>query len=119
MEGQKLRERIDRVNEKDAERQARLLYQQQRSIQKETECNHRLGAEADARRHPSPHHDADITIQLEAEELGLVINLNHEEVNQGRAEADVQRHPSPLHDADNNIQLEAEELGLVINLNHE
>ena len=67
----KERKRFERANEKDAEHQAMLLDQQQRSIQEETEGNHRVGGEAEEQRHPSPLHDTDNNIQLEAEdELG-------------------------------------------------
>ena len=113
LEGDALRKRVDRANDKEAEHQARLLDQQQR--QEETEgINHRVGAEAEAQRHPSPLHDTDNNIQLESEELVLAINLNHEEVKQGRAKAESERQPAPLHHADYDVHLQAEVLRLAL-----
>jgi hypothetical protein len=44
----------------------------------------------------------------------LVINLNYEEINQGRAEAESERLPAPLHHVDYDDHLQAEELRLAI-----
>ena len=111
----KERKRLERANEKDAEHQARLLDQQQCSIQKEIEGNHPVGAEAEAQRQPAPLHRADYDVHLQAEELRLAIterqaNALSEEENRARVEAEAERQANALQEEENQARLEAERL---------